>query len=238
MLLENRTGSDDPRYLRNGNVLLDLLHGATFEERTSGLDMAEELADAAGLLNERGAKTYVIPGGGSNPTGALGYVNCAFELQSQINELGLPFDQLIHATGSAGTQAGLVAGLTLISSPLAVLGIGIRTPRDKQEASVRALTDKTLDLFGKSGSLAEHAVVANCDYVGEGYGIPAAGTLEAIRMMAELEGILLDPVYSGKGMAGMIDLIRQGQFRKGQRVVFLHTGGSAALFGYQSVFGG
>ncbi len=85
------------------------------------------------------------------------------------------------------------------------------------------------------GQLVEQSVVANCNYVGEGYGIPAAGTLEAIRMLAELEGILLDPVYSGKGMAGMIDLIRQGRFRQGQRVVFLHTGGSAALFGYQGV---
>ena len=236
LLLENRTGSDDPRYLRNGNVLLDSLHGATFEERPSGLDMAQELADAAARLDEAGAITYVIPGGGSNPTGALGYVNCAFELQSQINELALPFDQLIHATGSAGTQAGLVAGLTLISSPLPVLGIGVRAPKDKQEASVRALADKTLDVFGKAGALHEESVIANCDYVGEGYGIPAAGTLEAIRMLAELEGILLDPVYSGKGAAGMIDLIRQGHFKKGQRIVFLHTGGSAALFGYHGVF--
>jgi L-cysteate sulfo-lyase len=236
LLLENRTGSSDSRYLRNGNVLLDTLHGATFEERPSGLDMAQELADAARKLDSAGAKTYAIPGGGSNPTGALGYVNCAFELQSQINELGLPFDHLIHATGSAGTQAGLVAGLTLISSPLPVLGIGVRAPRDKQEASVRALADNTLALFGKSGSMHEHSVKANCDYVGDGYGIPTAGTLEAIRMLAELEGILLDPVYSGKGMAGLIDLVRKGQFSKGQRIVFLHTGGSAALFGYHGVF--
>lgn len=237
LLLENRTGSTDPRYLRNGNVLLDTLHGATFEERPSGLNMAEELNTAAEKLNSAGAKTYIIPGGGSNPVGALGYVNCAFELQSQINELGISFDHLIHATGSAGTQAGLVAGLTLTNATLPVLGIGVRTPKETQEASVRALTEKTLDVkFNKGSLFTEQSVVANCDYVGEGYGIPAASTLEAIRLMAELEGILLDPVYSGKGMAGLIDLVRKGQFTKGQRIIFLHTGGSAALFGYHGVF--
>lgn len=236
LLLENRTGSTDSSYLRNGNVLLDSLHGASFEERPAGLDMAQELAEAADRLNAQGASCYAIPGGGSNPTGALGYVNCAFELQSQINDQGLPFDHLVHATGSAGTQAGLVAGLTLIGSPMPVLGIGVRAPRDKQEASVRTLADSTLAQFGKSGALQEDAVVANCDYVGEGYGIPAPGTLEAIRMLAELEGILLDPVYSGKGMAGLIDLVRRGHFTSGQRIVFLHTGGSAALFGYQGAF--
>lgn len=236
LLLENRTGSTDSRYLRNGNVMLDSLHGASFEERPAGLDMGQELTEAAEKLNAAGANCYVIPGGGSNPTGALGYVNCAFELQSQINELGLHFDHLVHATGSAGTQAGLVAGLTLTSSPLPVLGIGVRAPRDKQEASVRALADSTLGLFDKSGSLKEDSVIANCDYVGEGYGIPAGSTLEAIRMLAELEGILLDPVYSGKGMAGLIDLVRRGDFKKNQRIVFLHTGGSAALFGYHGVF--
>lgn len=236
LLLENRTGSRDGLYLRNGNVLLDTLHGASFEERPAGLDMAQELVELAARLDDTGARTYLIPGGGSNPIGALGYVNCAFELQSQINDIGMPVDHLVLATGSAGTQAGLLAGLTLISSPLPVLGIGVRAPREKQEASVRALTDRTLALFGQSGRMPDTAVVANCNYVGEGYGIPTEGTLEAIRLMAELEGILLDPVYSGKGMAGLIDLIRQGQFSKGQRVIFLHTGGSAALFGYQDLF--
>lgn len=236
LLLENRTGSEDPRYLRNGNVLLDGLHGATYEERPAGLDMAQELQVAADKLKASGANCYVIPGGGSNTVGALGYVNCAFELQTQLNELGLQVDHLVHATGSAGTQAGLVAGMTLINSPLPILGIGVRAPREKQEASVRALADSTLSRFDKADTLRESAVVANCDYIGEGYGIPTSGTLEAIRMLAELEGILLDPVYSGKGMAGLIDLVRRGQFTSDQRVVFLHTGGSAALFGYQAAF--
>lgn len=236
LLLENRTGSKDPLYLSNGNVLLDNLHGATFEHRPSGRDMQDELDDAAAAFARRGTLPYVIPGGGSNPTGALGYVNCAFELMGQINNLGLHFDHLIHATGSAGTQAGLVTGMALVCSPLPVLGIGVRAPRERQEASVLALANKTLGLFDNAPALASNAVMANCDYVGKGYGIPAASTLEAIKMLAELEGILLDPVYSGKGMAGLIDLVRSGHFKVGQRIIFLHTGGSAALFGYENAF--
>ena len=234
LLLENRTNSNDPLYLTNGNVMLDNLHGATYETRSSGLDMHQELLDAAEKIEQDGGKPYAIPGGGSNSTGALGYVNCAFELMSQINEEGIRFDHLIHATGSAGTQAGLLAGMKLIHSPLPVLGIGVRAPRDKQEASVFALAEKTLGLFEYRPELVRDDVVANCDYVGEGYGIPAPSTLEAIKMLAEQEGILLDPVYSGKGMAGLIDLVRKGVFKKGQRIIFLHTGGSAALFGYQN----
>jgi L-cysteate sulfo-lyase len=236
LLLENRTGSNDPQYLTNGNVLLDELHGATHEARQGGTDMAAALDEVASDFRSKGCKPYVIPGGGSNPVGALGYVNCAFELMAQVNDAGLGFDHLVHATGSAGTQAGLVAGLKLVNAPLPVLGVGVRVEREKQEANVFRLARETLAQFGRADLVAPGDVVANCDYVGQGYGIPTAGTLEAIRMLAELEGILLDPVYSGKGMAGLIDLVRRGHFKPGQRIVFLHTGGSAALFGYGQVF--
>jgi L-cysteate sulfo-lyase len=236
LLLENRTGSNDPQYLTNGNVLLDELHGATHEARPGGSDMAGELEAVAERWRSDGARPYVIPGGGSNPTGALGYVNCAFELMNQINECGLHFDCLVHATGSAGTQAGLVAGLKLINSRLPVLGIGVRVQRDAQEANVLRLAQATAEHLGHSGLVEASDVVANCDYVGEGYGIPAPSTIEAIRMLAQLEGILLDPVYSGKGMAGLIDLVRKRDFKQGQRIVFLHTGGAAALFAYGSAF--
>lgn len=236
LLLENRTGSEESLYLENGNVLLDVLHGATYERRPADLDMHQELLDAAAKFEAQGIKTYVIPGGGSNPTGALGYVNCAIELMNQINETGLHFDHLIHATGSQGTQAGLVAGMKLVSSPIPVLGIGVRAPKEKQEAAVLALTEKTLALFPNAPAVQKEDVVANCNYVGEGYGIPSEGGIEAIKMLAELEGLLFDPVYSAKGMAGMIDLIRKGEFKKGERIIFLHTGGSVALFGYQNYF--
>lgn len=236
ILLEDRTGSKDENYNHNGNVLLDHLHGATTECFAGGLDMNAEMEKVADRIRAQGRKVYTIPGGGSNTTGALGYVNCAFELISQANDRGLVIDHLIHATGSAGTQAGLITGLKAMNAQVPLLGIGVRAPKAKQEENVFKLAQATAQKIGAPDAVRREDVVANTDYVGEGYGIPTTGGLEAIAMFAELEGILLDPVYSAKGAAGMIDLIRKGQFKKGERLVFLHTGGAAALFGYSAAF--
>lgn len=235
LLLEDRTGMRDEDYVRNGNVLLDRLHGATVEWRGPGLDMNAELEALAERLRAGGRRVYVIPGGGSNPTGALGYVNCAFELVAQANDMGLVVDHVVHATGSAGTQAGLVAGLRAMNAGIPVLGIGVRAPKAEQEERVFELARATAAKLGCAEAVRRGDVVANCDYVGRGYGIPTPGALEAIALFARLEGILLDPVYSAKGAAGLLDLIRRGHFRRGERVVFVHTGGSAALFGYRRI---
>jgi L-cysteate sulfo-lyase len=236
ILLEDRTGSTDANYKRNGNVLLDHLHGATTEERPGGADMVAELEAAAERMRAEGRAPYAIPGGGSNATGALGYVNAAIELVTQADAMGLRIDHLVHATGSSGTQAGLVTGLRAMNAPIPLLGYGVRAPREKQEAMVFALAEKTAETLGCPGVVRREDVSANCDYVGEGYGLPRADTLAAIDLFARTEGILLDPVYSGKGAAGLIDACRKGRFRSGERVVFLHTGGSAALFGYLASF--
>ncbi|PQO23265.1 D-cysteine desulfhydrase [Rhodobacteraceae bacterium WD3A24] len=236
ILLEDRTGSNDANYNTNGNVLLDHLHGATTEKRPGGADMNAEMEGVADRFRKEGRKPYVIPGGGSNPIGALGYVNAAFELIGQANDRGLALDHIVTATGSAGTQAGLATGLKAISAQVPLLGVGVRAPKDKQEENVFNLAKATAEKLGAPGVVERGDVVANCDYVGEGYGIPTDSGMEAIAMFAELEGILLDPVYSAKGAAGLIDLIRKGQFKKGERIVFLHTGGAAALFGYDGAF--
>jgi L-cysteate sulfo-lyase len=238
ILLEDRTGSNAPDYNHSGNVLLDHLHGATTEKRPGGADMVAEMETVADRLRDEGHTVYVIPGGGSNPTGALGYVNCAFEMVGQFNDRGLRVDQIVHATGSAGTQAGLITGLKAMNTGIALLGIGVRAPRPKQEENVFALACATAEKLGCPGVVLREDVVANTDYVGAGYGIPTDAALEAIRLFAELEGILLDPVYSAKGAAGLIDLIRKGHFRRDERVVFVHTGGAAALFGYLDALGG
>lgn len=236
LLLEDRTGSNDPNYKTNGNVLLDHLHGATTETRPGGLDMNAEMEAVADRLRAQGKRVYTIPGGGSNPTGALGYVNCAIELLTQANDRGLQIDHIVHATGSAGTQAGLITGLKATNANIPLLGIGVRAPKDVQETNVYNLACKTAEKLGCAGVVQRDDVVANTDYVGEGYGIPTDSGMEAIKLFAELESILLDPVYSAKGAAGMIDLIRKGAFSKEDRVVFIHTGGAAALFGYDGAF--
>ena len=232
-VLEHRIKTNDSDYLDNGNVLLDRLMGIDIEYRDAGTDMQAAIEAVGERLKAGGARPYIIPGGGSNPTGALGYAHVALELLAQANELGLRIDRLVHATGSAGTQAGLIAGLTALNAGIRVLGIGVRLPKDRQEANVHKLAEATAEKLGLKGGIPRDAVEANCDYVGEGYGIPTEGMGEAMTLLARHEGIFLDPVYSGKGMAGLIDLIRKGQFGKDENVVFLHTGGQTGIFGYR-----
>ena len=236
IILEDRTGYTFDDYKHSGNVFLDHLYGASVTEVPADTDMNAAMATLADRLRSQGRKPYVIPGGGSTPVGALGYVTCALELMDQANTQGLAIDSLVHATGSAGTQAGLVVGLYGARSQIPVLGIGVRAARAAQESRVFALATETAELLGVPGSVQRDDVIANCDYVGPGYGLPTPGMIEAVTMLARLEGILLDPVYSGKGMAGLIDLVRKGHFKKGQNVVFLHTGGSVALYGYMHAF--
>jgi L-cysteate sulfo-lyase len=237
ILLEDRTGDHGKDYTLNGNVLLDRLHGATISRRPSGTDMNAEMQTLAAALRDKGRRPYVIPGGGSNPVGALGYANAALELVAQANDRGLKIDHVIHGTGSAGTQAGFVTGLAAIHARIPVLGISVRAPREKQEDMVFNLAVQAAEHLGAPGIVKRDEIVANGDYVGQGYGIPTAGMVEAVTLVARTEGILLDPVYTGKAMAGLIDLVRKGRFAKDSDIVFLHTGGSAALFGYPDALG-
>jgi L-cysteate sulfo-lyase len=237
ILLEDRTGKTDTDYRASGNVFLDHLHGASVEHCAANADMNGELAKVGERMRSEGRRPYLIPGGGSNPVGALGYVNAAIELVTQADTSGLRIDHVVHATGSAGTQAGLVAGLCGIRSGIPLLGIGVRAPRDRQEENVYRLACATTELCGCPGAVTREQVEADCSYVGPGYGFSTPASLDAIQTLARLEGILLDPVYSGKGMAGLIDLVRKGRFRAGQNVVFIHTGGSVGLFGYVRDFG-
>ncbi len=235
-LLERRVANTGDDYERSGNVLLNDLFGCRYEFRPAGLDMNAEAIAYGEKLADEGLKPYVIPGGGSNPLGALGYVQCALELLEQAKERGLGIDRIVHGTGSAGTQAGLLAGLTAAGVDIEVIGVSVNAPRDLQIANVHRLACETSELLGVGTEPALDAVKVYDEYVGPGYGRPTPEMVEAITMLAHLEGILLDPVYSGKGMAGLIGLIRQGVLERGETVMFLHTGGSAALFAYEHLF--
>jgi L-cysteate sulfo-lyase len=233
-LLERRVPGHGPEYEATGNVLLDRLLKARLRFVAAGTDMDAACAEVADAVRSRGGKPYYIPGGGSNAVGALGYVNAALELLQQANERDLRIDCVVVATGSTGTQSGLVCGLEGANSGIDVLGICVRRPQAPQEAAVHQTAAATAEHLGIKAGIERARVVANGDYIGAGYGIPTAGTLEAIRIAAEQEGLLLDPVYSGKAMAGLIDLCRNGFFTKDQNIVFLHTGGMAALFAYEA----
>lgn len=233
IILEARTGSNAQDYNRSGNVLLDELLGAKIRTVPVGTDMNAELAKVAAEVADNGGRPYVIPGGGSNVIGALGYVECALELVAQANEAGIEVDRIVTATGSAGTHAGLVAGLAVMGADIPVLGIGVRAPKETQEANVYKLARETAGLLGHEDRVTRDMVVADCDYVGAGYGLVDQAVIDALKTIARTDGILLDPVYTGKAMKGLIALSNRGDF-DGETVVFLHTGGAQGLFGYQS----
>ena len=237
IILEERVPTNAIDYKQSGNVLLDRLMGGKLRNVPAGTDMNAELTKVADEVTQAGGKPYIIPGGGSNTVGALGYVDCAIELVAQANWQGLVIDRIVTATGSAGTHAGLVAGLALIGANIPVLGIGVRAPKETQEANVHKLAVETATLLGHPERVTREMTVADCDYVGAGYGLVDEAVIDALKLAARTEALLLDPVYTGKAMKGLIALARQGRF-KGETVVFLHTGGAQGLSGYASVLEG
>jgi len=232
VLLEHRIADPSTPYRTSGNVLLDRIFGANLREYPGGTDFDQEMSVVADEIRASGGKPYLIPGGASNSVGALGYVNCAVELLEQFEEQDLAVDHIVTATGSAGTQAGLIVGLKAMQSEIPLLGIGVNAAKQEQEEKVYGLACETAELVGVPDIVARDDVVANCDYVGDGYGVPTDGMNDAVLLLARLEGLLFDPVYSGKALAGMIDLIRNDELDGAKKIVFLHTGGSVALFAY------
>jgi D-cysteine desulfhydrase len=199
-----------------------------------GSDMTAAMKGVATELAAQGRQAYVIPGGGSNPVGATGYVACAEEVLGQSFEMGLVIDHVVCASGSAGTHAGLVAGFRGTHSHIPVIGINVSRTKAEQEDIVLDLANRTAAHVGITSEIPRDAVVCFDAYVGPGYSLPTPGMEEAVRMLARLECILMDPVYTGKAMAGLIDLVRRGHFNSREKVLFLHTGGSPALYAYMA----
>ena len=186
-------------------------------------------------LKEAGHRPYPLTSAGSTPPGVAGYTNAILELVSQSVEIGIEIDYIIHATGSGGTQAGLVIGAEALSTGIKVIGAttGSRS-RDQQSENVFNLIQKSLEFLQFDLRITEDDVIVYDQYAGEGYGFITEGKAEAIKMVAETEGLFLDPVYTGTSMACLIDLCREGFFKPDDVVVFLHTDGPAALFPYKA----
>ena len=217
------------------NFLFRLLGVEAVKVVPLGRDLEAEMKAMAKAVAALGRKAYIIPGGGSNPIGALGYVACAEEILAQTFHIGLKLDHVVCASGSAGTHAGLICGLVGNRSHLPLTGINVRRPRSEQEGNVHKLAQETAALLGIDDGIPRDAIVALGDWVGPGYSLPTPEMVEAVRLVARLEGILLDPVYTGKAMAGLIALVKQGHFKKGENVLFVHTGGAPGLYAYQDV---
>jgi D-cysteine desulfhydrase len=234
LVIEERVAGSYRADASGNNVLYDLMGVEKVTVVPLGTDLGAAMQAEAAEIAAAGRRAYVIPGGGSNALGALGYVACAEELLAQSFDMGVAIDHLVCASGSAGTHAGLLVGLTMSSSGIPLTGINVRRPRAEQEANVHKLAVETAALLGVDAPLADQVVCLD-QWVGGGYSVPTEGMVEAVRLLARLEGVLLDPVYTGKAMDGLISLARSGHFRKGERVVFLHTGGSPGLFAYEDV---
>ncbi len=211
-----------------GNLLLDELLGAYVywsETRDCGDAIGRVLAD----LRKIGRRPYLIPRGGSNVIGATGYVLAMRELMEQMSTLRLNFDFIVFASSSGGTQAGLTLGAHTYGYRGTALGISVDQPADALKTQVAALVTATATHLGLDTLSIADKVNVNDDYLGEGYARVGETEREAIKLMAQIEGILLDPVYTGRAFGGLVDLIRWGAFTRGQRVLFWHTGGTAAL---------
>ncbi|MFZ4405224.1 MAG: D-cysteine desulfhydrase [Pseudobdellovibrionaceae bacterium] len=232
-ILERRVQGTNQRFDETGNVLLDHLFGVNnLRFVNAGTDMNKEMQVEASRLREQGKNPYIIPGGGSNVIGALGYVHAALELINQANEKNLRIDHVIVGSGSSGTHAGLAAGFKAFSAGINLVGISVRQPEKFQVNKVWQEAQHVSE-YMQSPALSEDEIKVDSSYVGEGYGLPTKGTWDAIVLAARLEGLILDPVYTGKAFDGLLGLARQGVFKPGENVVFFHTGGNFGLFAYE-----
>lgn len=239
--LEKRVEGRQPAYYESGNPFLIKLMGARIHfypegEDEAGADAAmEERAEA---LRAEGKNPYVIPLSGSHtPYGSLGYVKAAEELVQQFEQQSLEVSGIALASGSATTHAGMLAGMKALDSGIPVYGLCIRRDQVAQRIRVLEKSSKVAEMVGHEGVVSDADVLLDDSMLAPGYGQLNDNCLEAIQLTAFHEGILLDPTYTGKSMAGLIDMIRQGQFTKEQNVVYLHTGGTPALFGYPELVG-
>lgn len=235
-------------YMQSGNALLDHLLGATVHipapKADAGADAVDNLSGeaemqaAAEAARQQGRRPYIVPLGASTGLGALGYAECAQEIVQQSAAQGVHIDWVVLASGSAGTQAGLIAGFKALGVSTKVLGVAVSgTTQDDRAALVRSLATEAAELLGWTGQISADDVHVNGDYVGQGYGYFGENVIEIVCEAARQEALLIDPVYTGKAMLGLFDLSRKGFFKTSDNVLFLHTGGVPGLFAYtQSLF--
>jgi D-cysteine desulfhydrase len=237
LVLVRMVPRDDIDYVENGNILLNNLFGALVHDLPGGADALAYANERASTLRAQGRKAYVVPLGGSSPIGCLGYAACAHEIQRQSEALQVDFGHIVVPNGSSGTHAGLAAGyVALERSPAVVRSFAVLAGADATRQATIEKARATLALLDESAKLDESRIDVRGSQLGAGYGIPTDAMLEAVRLIASAEGVLLDPVYSGKALAGLLASIRAGEIQRGANVLFVMTGGTPALFAYRRAF--
>jgi 1-aminocyclopropane-1-carboxylate deaminase len=231
--------NDDSLDERVGNILLSRIMGADVRLDPAGFDIGirSSWEDALREVEEAGGKPYPIPAGASeHPLGGLGFANWAYEVEKQEAELGVFFDTIVVCTVTGSTHAGMIAGFAGQDRPRRVLGIDASATLEKTHAQVERIARHTAELIGLDRELAAEEITVLEGWAGDLYGIPVESTLEAIKLTGRLEGMIIDPVYEGKSMAGLIDLVKDGTIPKDSNVLYAHLGGQPALNAYAGVF--
>ncbi|MDS2173795.1 1-aminocyclopropane-1-carboxylate deaminase [Nesterenkonia sp. CL21] len=234
---------DDPVNDRVGNILLSRLMGADVRLDDAGFDIGirSSWEEAIAEVEAEGGTPYPIPAGASeHPLGGLGFANWAYEVAAQERELGVFFDTIVVCTVTGSTHAGMIAGFAALEEaggrPRRVIGIDASATLEKTRAQVERIARHTAELIGLGRELRAEEITVLPGWAGEEYGIPVESTVEAIRTTAQLEGVILDPVYEGKSMAGLMDLVRESEIPADSTVLYAHLGGQPALNAYSQVF--
>lgn len=230
----------------DGNLLLDFIINADIRVIESEAGKIIEEEEVAAIINniaederQKGNNPYVVPVGGSRvggsmiePLGSISYTKAFLEIYKEAKKRKIKIDYIVLATGSGGTQAGLVVGAKALGTDIKIIGISVSREKGAVQEYVSEIANDTSKALGLRMTISPEEVLVFDDYIGDGYGILNQETADAIRLIGETEGIILDPVYTGKAMAGLVDLIKRGYLTKGDVVVFIHTGGTPALFAY------
>lgn len=227
----------DADYLDNGNILLDGLFAARVHDLPGSANALHFAEDRANELRAQGRNVYVCPLGGSSPVGCLGYSECAAEIMAQSNAEGLAFDRIVVPNGSGGMHAGLVAGMVALGEdPSLVAGFTVYGHAAQAHATTLDKANQTARLIDKNLRVGSSAISIDEGQLGPGYGLPTDSMRAAVRLLASTEGLLLDPVYSGKAFAGLMERVDSGKYFAGQNILFVMTGGLPGLFAYRSEF--
>ncbi|MHA1585778.1 MAG: D-cysteine desulfhydrase family protein [Candidatus Heimdallarchaeota archaeon] len=220
-----------------GNILLDQILDVKIHRVKSSSDRKQRMEEIAEVLQDEGKVPYIIPTGGSTKLGALGYVLFMKEIAEQSEEMDLAFDYLVFPTGSAGTQAGIILGKKLYYPEIEVMGIGVGDGKEEIIKEVQKIASEFQEEWSLDLAISDTDIVVLEGYYGQGYGDPSKDMIDVVKLIAQLEGIFLDPVYNGKAMVGLIDLISREEIPVDSNVLFLHSGGGPAIFSYADAFG-
>jgi D-cysteine desulfhydrase len=234
-VIEERVPNSYHADASGNNFLFRLMGVESVTVVPAGTNMLQAMQQVAAELTAQGRKGYIVPGGGSNAIGGLGYVACAQELQQQFFEQGVQIDKVVVGSGSSGTHGGLLAGFLGNNIQIPIIGIGVSRDPVDQDPLVHKEAQAVADLLGLNMTIPREAVLSFGDWWRPKYSVPNAAMVEAVQMLARTEAILLDPVYTGKIMAGLIGLARKGYLKPDEKVLFIHTGGAPSLHAFEPV---